>query len=141
MGLSGWPEANMFAQPDLERALDARARGLASVTVHRGHEVVGLEAGSDDVAVTVARHDGARALVRAPFVVGCDGANSFVSSAGRQHRHRPRVLLRLAHRRPDPARAAGVEAAQLAALRPGPADDDRVRRAGAPALGVHAPSG
>ena len=27
-GLSGWPEANMFSQPELERALDARARAL-----------------------------------------------------------------------------------------------------------------
>src|SRR5262249_41658734 len=26
--LSGWPEANMFAQPELERTLDARARTL-----------------------------------------------------------------------------------------------------------------
>ena len=27
--LSGWPEANMFAQPELERALDARVHALA----------------------------------------------------------------------------------------------------------------
>src|SRR2546426_3474135 len=33
--LSGWPEANMFAQPELERALDARVHALPSVAVHR----------------------------------------------------------------------------------------------------------
>src|SRR5678816_387154 len=27
-GVSGWPEANMFAQPDLERALDRRVGAL-----------------------------------------------------------------------------------------------------------------
>jgi len=39
LGVSGWPEANMFAQPDLERALDRRVRGLSSVEVRRGAEV------------------------------------------------------------------------------------------------------
>src|SRR5206468_12920944 len=34
-GLSGWPEANMFSQPELERALDARVRALPGVDVRR----------------------------------------------------------------------------------------------------------
>ena len=41
----------MFAQPDLERLLDARARSLPSVDVHRGCEVVGLAASADGVAL------------------------------------------------------------------------------------------
>jgi 2-polyprenyl-6-methoxyphenol hydroxylase-like FAD-dependent oxidoreductase len=77
-GLSGWPEANMFSQPDLERALDARARSLPAVDVRRGAEVVDLESSGDDVALTVASPDGARSRMRARWVVGCDGANSFV---------------------------------------------------------------
>ena len=36
MGVCGWPEANMFAQPELERALDARARSLSSVETIAG---------------------------------------------------------------------------------------------------------
>ena len=32
MGVCGWPEANMFAQPELERALDARARALSNMS-------------------------------------------------------------------------------------------------------------
>jgi len=72
-GLSGWPEANMFSQPELERLLDARARSFPTVEVHRGCEVTGFDAGSRlDVA--------GRGRVEARFVVGCDGANSFVRS-------------------------------------------------------------
>lgn len=78
LGTSGWPEANMFPQPELERLLDARVRTLPSVTVERGCEVVGLEA--DDAGVTLdIRRGGADATaVRARYLVGCDGANSFV---------------------------------------------------------------
>ncbi|HVO23617.1 MAG TPA: bifunctional 3-(3-hydroxy-phenyl)propionate/3-hydroxycinnamic acid hydroxylase [Candidatus Margulisiibacteriota bacterium] len=80
-GLSGWPEGNMFAQPEIERLLDARARSLRCVDVHRGHEVVGLVTAGDAVGLTVATLDGRRLDAAARFVVGCDGANSFV----RQH--------------------------------------------------------
>jgi 2-polyprenyl-6-methoxyphenol hydroxylase-like FAD-dependent oxidoreductase len=79
--LSGWPEGNMFAQPEIERLLDARARSLSSVEVQRGHEVVGLTAADDAVALTVAGPDGRHLDVQARFVIGCDGSNSFV----RQH--------------------------------------------------------
>src|SRR5438093_5269042 len=78
MGLSGWPEANMFSQPELERALDRRVRALPSVEVNRGCEVVGIQASSDGVGLEVVSADGARRETRARYVVGCDGANSFV---------------------------------------------------------------
>jgi flavoprotein hydroxylase len=77
-GMSGWPDANMFAQPDLERLLDRRARAFPNVEVCRGHEVVGVEPGDRDVQLDVAAPDGGRVRVAARFVVGCDGANSFV---------------------------------------------------------------
>jgi len=76
-GLSGWPEANMFSQPELERALDARARALSNVAVYRGAEIVDLEVGGEGVEVTVQCED-RRREVHARAVVGCDGANSFV---------------------------------------------------------------
>ncbi|MGH7822567.1 MAG: FAD-dependent monooxygenase [Candidatus Binatia bacterium] len=75
-GLSGWPEANMFSQPELERALDARVRALSNVAVHRGAEVVDLEPRGEGVGVIV-QCDDRRHEVQARAVVGCDGANSF----------------------------------------------------------------
>ncbi|MGH7894798.1 MAG: FAD-dependent monooxygenase, partial [Candidatus Binatia bacterium] len=77
-GPSGWPDANMFAQPDLERVLDARTRSLPTVRVHRSHEVVGVAATDSGTTLEVASADGHRVGVDARFVVGCDGANSFV---------------------------------------------------------------
>jgi 2-polyprenyl-6-methoxyphenol hydroxylase-like FAD-dependent oxidoreductase len=79
-GLCGWPEANMFSQPDLERALEARARLLPSVVVHRGCEVVDLRTDDEGAAVSVTNADGT-GEVHGRWVVGCDGANSLV----RQH--------------------------------------------------------
>jgi 2-polyprenyl-6-methoxyphenol hydroxylase-like FAD-dependent oxidoreductase len=77
-GVSGWPDANMCAQPELERLLDARARQVTGVTLHRGYEVVGLAASDAAVTLTVASATGERRDVLARYVVGCDGANSFV---------------------------------------------------------------
>src|SRR5438045_9302890 len=71
--LSGWPEANMFAQPELERALDTRVRALPSVEVHRAAEVVDI-----GPALVVASPAGDRPEVGARWIVGCEGANSCV---------------------------------------------------------------
>jgi len=79
--LSGWPESNMFSQPDLERLLDAKARSLPSIEVRRACEVVDLRSAVDEVEITVRDLRGTRLDVRSRYVVGCDGANSFV----RQH--------------------------------------------------------
>jgi flavoprotein hydroxylase len=76
-GLSGWPDASMFAQPELERLLDARARALPGVAIARGAEVVDVTPGDGAVALDVETARGRR-RVAARFVVGCDGANSFV---------------------------------------------------------------
>jgi flavoprotein hydroxylase len=73
-GLSGWPEANMFSQPDLERALDARVRDLPGVEVRRAAEVVDLRPRDAGVEIDLAGAE----PVHARWVVGCDGTNSFV---------------------------------------------------------------
>src|SRR2546427_10333187 len=80
-GLSGWPDANMFSQPDLERALDARARALPGVEVRRACEVVDIRPSRDDVELVVAGPDGDRSQVRARWVVGCGGGHN----PGRPH--------------------------------------------------------
>jgi flavoprotein hydroxylase len=79
--VSGWPEASMFAQPALERLLDGRARSLPGVEVHRGHEVVAAQTGDASAAIEAIGPGGRRERVEAAFVVGCDGANSFVRTA------------------------------------------------------------
>jgi 2-polyprenyl-6-methoxyphenol hydroxylase-like FAD-dependent oxidoreductase len=78
MGVSGWPEANMFSQPDLERALDAHAQSLDPVEVSRGQEVIGIRESHDTVELEVKSAEGERTEISARYVVGCDGANSFV---------------------------------------------------------------
>ena len=77
-GLSGWPESNMFCQPELEAVLDARARSLDGVTALRGCEVVAIDGDAHGVTAQARRSDGTTLSVRARYGVGCDGANSFV---------------------------------------------------------------
>ena len=79
--LSGWPESTMFCQPELERALEARARELPAVALHRGAEVFAVRDEGDAVSLEAKRSDGRPLAVRARYAVGCDGANSFVRGA------------------------------------------------------------
>nr|AZO92761.1 Rif-Orf19 [Micromonospora okii] len=77
-GPYGWPDANTMHQPALEELVAARASALPGVTVLRGHEVVGIDDGDGRVEVTVVTDDDATRTLSARWVVGCDGANSFV---------------------------------------------------------------
>jgi 2-polyprenyl-6-methoxyphenol hydroxylase-like FAD-dependent oxidoreductase len=77
-GGCGWPRANMFSQPGLEDVLDTRVRSLPSITVHRGQQVVGVSDDGDHATATVRDTDGSERTVQAQYIVGCDGANSFV---------------------------------------------------------------
>jgi flavoprotein hydroxylase len=76
--VSGWPESNMFSQPELERLLELRARSCSTVEVLRGHEAISVNVADGRVRLEVAPTDGPHFNVQASFVVGCDGANSFV---------------------------------------------------------------
>lgn len=76
-GPYGWPDANTVHQPALEELIAARARELP-VTVLRGHEAVDLTDGADGVRVTAIDEDDDSHTLSARWVVGCDGANSFV---------------------------------------------------------------
>jgi 2-polyprenyl-6-methoxyphenol hydroxylase-like FAD-dependent oxidoreductase len=88
---SGWEGDYMFFQPELERAIDSHACVPAGVTVERGWAAEGLEQSDDRVEVTLRRvteaEPGRLALtsetrkVTARWVVGADGANSFVREA------------------------------------------------------------
>ena len=74
-GPSGWPTANFFSQPQLEAVLARAADEQPTVTLHRGCEVVNLEIAEDHVRLTTT---GGPGEVRARYVIGADGANSFV---------------------------------------------------------------
>src|SRR5262245_47560449 len=79
--ISSWPESNMFHQPELEAILDARVRTLANVSVRRGCEVTSVRDAGARAEVVARGTDGAEIEVEARYVVGCDGAQSFVRGA------------------------------------------------------------
>ncbi len=87
---SGWEPDYMFFQPMLEEALDRVARAQAGVTVERGWVAEGLVDSGEQAELTLrrAREDSGGApadeetlVVRARWIVGADGANSFVREA------------------------------------------------------------
>ncbi|GAB3570963.1 bifunctional 3-(3-hydroxy-phenyl)propionate/3-hydroxycinnamic acid hydroxylase [Amycolatopsis endophytica] len=87
-GISGWPSDYFMYQPSIEDALDAAARAQPTVSVYQGWEAVALIPHEDHVDVTVRESPESRAgkeipgarTVRGRYVVGTDGANSFVRS-------------------------------------------------------------
>lgn len=79
-GPSGWPTASFFSQPQLEAVLAEAAESQATVTVRRGCEVTDLQLGDEHVRLTTGG-DGGTGEVRARYVIGADGANSFVRSS------------------------------------------------------------
>ncbi|HTQ90134.1 MAG TPA: bifunctional 3-(3-hydroxy-phenyl)propionate/3-hydroxycinnamic acid hydroxylase, partial [Streptosporangiaceae bacterium] len=80
----GFPQANMFHQPDLEQLLLARVEAHPLIDFRRGAEVIGLD--DDDapgplVAAPVrvhARIAGEEQTFTGRVVLGCDGANSTI---------------------------------------------------------------
>jgi flavoprotein hydroxylase len=90
---SGWPVMSIFTQPPFEAALEERARALPGIDILRGWEAVDLTEDPASVRLAVAASAGDQPLLRdgvrehrtlrAAYVVGCDGANSFVRSRTR----------------------------------------------------------
>ena len=88
---SGWEASYMFFQPELEAAIHRHACAPAGVTVERGWVAEGLEPSRDHVELTLHRvseeqpgqlaRTGEYRTVRAKWLVGADGANSFVREA------------------------------------------------------------
>jgi 2-polyprenyl-6-methoxyphenol hydroxylase-like FAD-dependent oxidoreductase len=87
---SGWVSSYMFFQPDVEAALDRLGYTQPGVSVERGWVAEGLAECGTGAELTVRRVDdvtGGPAIsrekrtVRAGWVVGADGANSFVREA------------------------------------------------------------
>ena len=79
-GHNGWRDVAFFDQPELEALLREWVAGHERIEVFLGEEVVGIEARSDEVALESRGPAGPRSWL-ADFVIGCDGASSFVRSA------------------------------------------------------------
>lgn len=75
---SGWKSSYLLHQPELEEVLDANARAQTGVEVLMGFEVVAIDADADGVTVKARKEGGEEKVIRARYLVGCDGANSFV---------------------------------------------------------------
>jgi 2-polyprenyl-6-methoxyphenol hydroxylase-like FAD-dependent oxidoreductase len=77
-GPSGWPIALMVHQPALEDALTEAAAATNGLTVLRGYEAIQLTEAADHVEIVARDSAGERHSFTASWVIGCDGANSFV---------------------------------------------------------------
>ena len=78
----GFPQANMFHQPDLEELMFARVKAHPLIDLRRGAEVCGMDGApgpltTDPVRVH-ARIAGDLQTFTGRFVLGCDGANSTI---------------------------------------------------------------
>lgn len=78
-GRYGWPDSTSMYQPGLEAALAERGRAFPNLHVHRGYEAVRLADRGDRVELlAVSQNTSSQLALKAKWVVGCDGANSFV---------------------------------------------------------------
>lgn len=84
---SGWRVRYWFNQPMMEKRLLAIAAGLPNITIMRGWQGIGLDQDQAGVTLALQRNpeesgpNGERRTLRAKFVAGTDGANSFVREA------------------------------------------------------------
>ena len=81
---SGWRVRYWFNQPDLEVRLTKIADTLPNITQLRGWQGVALSQDAEGVDLSLKRNpeevgmNGESRTIRAQYVAGCDGANSFV---------------------------------------------------------------
>jgi 2-polyprenyl-6-methoxyphenol hydroxylase-like FAD-dependent oxidoreductase len=87
-GTSGWEPSYLFSQPELERVLDSHACTHGGVSLERGWVAEELVNHATGASVTIRRHDEHEPgrltpteetrTVHARWLIGADGANSFV---------------------------------------------------------------
>lgn len=75
----GYPQANMFDQPDLERLMRTHIARYDTIEMRGGCEITDVQNLKDAVRVSyTSTEDGTPHWVTADYVLGCDGANSIV---------------------------------------------------------------
>ncbi|MEO6091339.1 MAG: bifunctional 3-(3-hydroxy-phenyl)propionate/3-hydroxycinnamic acid hydroxylase [Umezawaea sp.] len=77
-GHSGWPPAVVIHQPTLQETLHTRVEELSGLRVLRGHRAERLVDHGDHVELLAPGPVLGNTPITASWVVGCDGANSFV---------------------------------------------------------------
>ncbi len=81
-GIGGFPQANMFQQPDLEAILRRHVAGVPEVELQCGVEFIGLRHETDGVSVTARDLSTGRDVhISSRYLLGCDGARSDVRAA------------------------------------------------------------
>jgi 2-polyprenyl-6-methoxyphenol hydroxylase-like FAD-dependent oxidoreductase len=81
-GPSGWARQCLIYQADLEEALDRAVHSCRNVRLYRGWEAVELTPAEDHVELAIRhRQTGTVRRLRARYLIGADGANSFVRQA------------------------------------------------------------
>ena len=76
---NGFPQANMFDQPELEALLRANLKRYPNAQLRGDAEVTDVTVSGRSIRVTFAdRSDGRVHQVEADYLLGCDGANSIV---------------------------------------------------------------
>lgn len=77
--VSGGSETNFIHQPSFERAMDERVNAQPGIGLHFNSEAVAVSQGADHATVTVRDvKTGATRDYTARYLIGIDGANSFV---------------------------------------------------------------
>lgn len=77
----GYPQANMFDQPELEGLLRANLKRCPNAELRGNADVTAIAAQGDGARITFTdRTDGTVHQVDAEYLLGCDGANSVVRS-------------------------------------------------------------
>ncbi|MFI6159046.1 bifunctional 3-(3-hydroxy-phenyl)propionate/3-hydroxycinnamic acid hydroxylase [Micromonospora haikouensis] len=81
-GRHGYPQGSLFDQPELEAILRRNLGRHGSATLRGNSEVTALDQDADGVWVSVTdRVTGAPDVIRAAYVLGCDGANGLTRAA------------------------------------------------------------
>ena len=81
-GQSGWEADYFIYQPYVEESIDRLVRSLPTVEVFFGMEACGLQQDAEGVELTMRpRSGGPEQVIRSQYLIGSDGANSFVREA------------------------------------------------------------
>lgn len=81
IGSQGWLDSYMFHQPEIDALLRNQIEQLPSVQLINGATVVSIEQDADSVTATVRDLEGIERTYRSRYLVGADGASSFVRRA------------------------------------------------------------